>query len=403
MNGHKKLKLFRNCRLVNSDFKGYEAKSAFIVESGILTWIGPQSRVPKTLKFQSVTDLKNNLVLPSFIECHTHTVFAGSRADEFELRNNGTSYLEIAAAGGGIRSTMAKTRKASSKQLAEVAQKRVYQFLKQGVSTLEIKSGYGLDLKNEIKILKVINGLSGPRIISTFLGAHALPPEFTSHRQYLDYLATVVLPYVRKKKLSERVDIFIENKFFEKPDAEVFLQTAKKLGFQITIHANQLSLSGGAELALLIGAKSADHVIHLTDSAVQRFAKSNCVAVLLPAADLYMKCDYPPARQLLDAGATVALATDFNPGSSPTQDLSLVGLLARLEMKMTLPEVFLAYTLGAAKALGIDDQEGSLSIGKKANFISTACELSDFFYSAGSMPEHLLFIHGNPVNIPKFG
>ena len=144
------LKLFKNCRLVNPDFKGYQAKMAFIVESGILTWMGTQAKIPKTLKFQSVTDLKNNLVLPSFIECHTHTVFAGSRADEFELRNNGTSYLEIAAAGGGIKSTMAKTRAASLKQLAETAQKRVNQFLKQGVSTLEIKSGYGLDLKNEL-------------------------------------------------------------------------------------------------------------------------------------------------------------------------------------------------------------------------------------------------------------
>ncbi len=398
---NKKLKLFKNCRLVNSDFKGFAAKSAFIVENGIIAWMGLQTKVPKTLKFQSVTDLKNNLVLPSFIECHTHTVFAGSRADEFELRNNGTSYLEIAAGGGGIRSTMAKTRKASSKQLTKEAQNRVYRFLKQGVSTLEIKSGYGLDLKNEIKVLKVINSLSGPRIISTFLGAHALPPEFDSHKQYLNYLMDVVLPQVKKKKLTERIDIFVESKFFEKSDAEVFLQAAKKLGFQITIHANQLTLSGGAELALKLGAKSADHVIHLTDQAIQNFAKSDCVAVLLPAADLYMKCEYPPARKLIDAGATVALATDFNPGSSPTQDLSLVGLLARLEMKMTLPEVFLAYTIGAAKALGIHDQEGSLSIGKKANFISTSAELSDFFYSAGHMPEHLLFIQGNPVTIPK--
>lgn len=395
------MKLFKNCRLVNPDFKGFVEKSAFIVEDGVLTWMGLQSKVSKSLNFQTVTDLKNNLLLPSFIECHTHTVFAGSRADEFELRNNGTSYLEIAAAGGGIKSTMAKTRKASSGQLAESAQSRVDRFLKQGVSTLEIKSGYGLDLKTELKILKVINSLFGPRIISTFLGAHALPPEFNSHKEYLNYLADVVLPEVKKKKLSERVDIFIESKFFEKLDAEVFLQAARKLGFQITIHANQLSLSGGAELALKLGAKSADHVIHLTDAAIQNFAKSDCVAVLLPAADLYMKCNYPPARKLLDAGATVALATDFNPGSSPTQDLSLVGLLARLEMKMTLPEVFMAYTSGAAKALGIEHQEGSLSVGKKANFISTAAELSDFFYSAGYMPEHQLFIHGNPVKISK--
>ena len=402
MNKNKKLKLFKNFQLANHDFKGVLPKSAFIVENGILIWVGLQAKVPKSLKFHTVTDLKNNLVFPSFIECHTHTVFAGSRADEFEMRNNGISYLEIAAAGGGIKSTMKKTREASAHKLTADARKRVYQFLKQGVSTLEIKSGYGLDLKNEIKILKVIKGLSGPRIISTFLGAHALPSEFKSHKQYLQYLAESVLPIIKNKKLSDRVDIFIENKFFEKSDAEVFLLQAKKLGFQITIHANQLSLSGGAELALQLGAMSADHVIHLTDSTIQQFAKSKCVAVLLPAADLYMKCNYPPARKLLDAGACVALATDFNPGSSPTQDLSLVGLLARLEMKMTLPEVFSAYTSGAAKALGIDHEEGSLHIGKKANFISTEASLSDFFYSAGCTPEHSLFIGGNKIIIPKF-
>ena len=294
---------------------------------------------------------------------------------------------------------MSQTRKASADELMTNAQSRVDTFLKQGVSTLEIKSGYGLDLKNEIKVLQVIQKLKGPRIISTFLGAHALPPEFKTHAQYLDYLAEIVLPRIKSKKLSERVDIFIENHFFEKKEAEVFLKKSKQLGFQITIHANQLSLSGGAELAVQLGARSADHVIHLTDELIQKLAESSCVAVLLPAADLYMKCSYPPARKLIDAGATVALATDFNPGTSPTQDLSLVGLLARLEMKMTLPEVFSAYTRGAAKALGIENTEGDLQIGKKANFISTSAELSDFFYSAGHTPEHLLFIQGNPIKI----
>ncbi len=376
---------------------------AFVVDGGILTWIGPQSKIPKVMEKsldpRSITDLKNNLVFPSFIESHTHTVFAGSRAAEFEERNNGKSYLEIAAAGGGIKSTMSQTRKASADELMTNAQSRVDTFLKQGVSTLEIKSGYGLDLKNEIKVLQVIQKLKGPRIISTFLGAHALPPEFKTHAQYLDYLAEIVLPRIKSKKLSERVDIFIENHFFEKKEAEVFLKKSKQLGFQITIHANQLSLSGGAELAVQLGARSADHVIHLTDELIQKLAESSCVAVLLPAADLYMKCSYPPARKLIDAGATVALATDFNPGTSPTQDLSLVGLLARLEMKMTLPEVFSAYTRGAAKALGIENTEGDLQIGKKANFISTSAELSDFFYSAGHTPEHLLFIQGNPIKI----
>ncbi len=395
----KKTKIFTNLKLVNLDFKDVQSKIAFAVEDGLIAWIGPQSKMPKHYKTKSTVDLKNKLVFPSFIECHTHTVFAGSRADEFELRNNGSSYQEIAARGGGILSTMKKTREATTAQLLAISQKRVDHFVWQGVSTLEIKTGYGLDLKNEMKMLEVIKKLSGPRIISTFLGAHALPPEFKSHALYLQFLASKVLPLIKQKKLSNRVDIFVETKFFELAEADQFLSQAKDLGFQITIHANQLSMSGGAELALQHAALSADHVIHLSDEAVSKFAKSKCVAVLLPAADLYMKCRYPPARKLLDAGATVALATDFNPGSSPTQDLSLVGLLARLEMKMTLPEVFLAYTSGAAKALGIFHEEGELAIGKKANFICTDAELSDFFYSAGHMPEHQLFIQGPAVKI----
>jgi imidazolonepropionase len=177
------------------------------------------------------------------------------------------------------------------------------------------------------------------------------------------------------------------------------LKAAQALGFKTTIHANQLSFSGGADLALELGSSSADHVIHLDENHIQHFAKSKTVAVLLPTADLYMKCPYPPARRLLDAGATVALSTDYNPGSCPSQDLSLVGLLARLEMKMSLPEVFKAYTVGAAQALNIQEQEGDLQVGKLANFICTDADISDFFYSAGQMPTHTLFIRGNRVKI----
>lgn len=372
---------------------------AMIIENGLISWIGPQAKVSKKIKFKKEIDLKKKKVLPAFIECHTHSVFAGSRADEFELRNNGVSYLEIAKKGGGILSTMKKTRAASAKELLVSTQARVNNFIRQGVATVEIKSGYALDLKNEIKTLEVIRKIKTARVIPTFLGAHAKPPEYASYGKYLEYVATEVLPIVKKKKLARRVDIFIEKNFFEVPEARTYLSAAKRLGFEVTIHANQLSLSGGAELALELQAQSADHVIHLTDETIQYFARNKTVAVLLPAADLYMKCAYPPARNLIDSGATVALATDYNPGSCPTQDLSLVGLLARLEMKMTLPEVFKAYTINAAKALGIDHEEGSLAVGKKANFISTDAELSDFFYSAGAMPSHQLFILGKLTKV----
>ncbi|AZZ38292.1 imidazolonepropionase [Bdellovibrio sp. qaytius] len=372
---------------------------AMIIENGLISWIGPQGKIPKKIKFKKTIDLKNKKVMPAFIECHTHSVFAGSRADEFELRNTGSSYLEIAKKGGGILSTMRKTRKATPKDLLASTQERVNNFIKQGVATVEIKSGYALDLKNEIKTLEVIHKIKTARVIPTFLGAHAKPPEYDSYGQYLEFLATKVLPIVKKKKLSNRVDIFIEKNFFEVAESRTYLAAAKKLGFEVTIHANQLSLSGGAELALELQAQSADHVINLSDDTIQYFAKSKTVAVLLPAADLYMKCAYPPARALIDSGATVALATDYNPGTCPTQDLSLVGLLARLEMKMTLSEVFKAYTINAAKALGIDREEGSLSVGKRANFISTDAELTDFFYSAGAMPSHQLFILGKLTKV----
>ena len=392
-------KLFRNLRLVQSDFFGVSASMAMATENGVITWIGPQQKIPKQKKFKKEIDLKNKIIFPSFIECHTHSVFAGSRADEFERRNQGVSYLEIAARGGGILSTMKKTRLASSDQLLKRSQNYVDYFLKQGVSTLEIKSGYALDLKNEIKMLQVIKALKGPRIISTFLGAHALPPEFQKAQDYLHFLVEKVLPLIKKKKLADRVDIFVEKKFFESPQASTYLKAAQDLGFQLTVHANQLSNSGGVDLALELKARSADHVIHLNQKQIEKLSKSKTVAVLLPAADLYMKCAYPPARQLIDAGTTVALATDFNPGSCPTQDLSLVGVLARLEMKMTLPEVFKAYTVGAAQALGIEQEEGDLAVGKKANFICTDAELTDFFYSVGAMPKHQLFIEGKRITI----
>lgn len=387
--------LFRNFKLVDLDFKGHQSKMAFVIDKGLIQWIGPQSKIPKPYhKIKKAIDLKNKLVLPSFIECHTHTVFSGSRAEEFELRNQGMSYLEIAQKGGGILSTMRNTRQSSAAKLLDIAQKRVDNFFKQGVSTLEIKSGYALDLKNEVKMLEVLKKLKGPRIISTFLGAHARPPEFSDNESYLQFLAQQVLPIIKKKNLSKRIDIFIEKNFFEKTESLNYLKKAIELDFAITIHANQLSMSDGAEIALQLGALSADHVINLNDQLIRSFAKSKTVAVLLPMADLYMKCAYPPARKLIDAGACVALATDYNPGSCPSQDLSLVGLLARLEMKMTLPEVFSAYTIGAAQALGISEVEGSLEVGKNANFICTEADLSDFFYSAGYMPEHTLFICG---------
>ncbi len=368
--------------------------------SGKILFVGLDSKLNSFLKNYSFQNklkfkvnevlLKNKTVLPGFIDCHTHSVFAGNRFEEFELRNQGATYQEIAASGGGILSTMRATREISFNNLFELTKNRISNFYNQGVTTVEVKSGYALNLKHEIKQLKVIKKLNELRefsnCIPTFLGAHALPPEFKSYEEYLNEIVQNWLPQIKKNKLANRVDIFIEKGFFEKSAAEKYLKSVKALGFEIAIHADQLTLSGGTELAVALGAFSADHMIQVKDKEISAISSSETTSVLLPTADLYLKCNYPPARALIDSGARVALATDFNPGSSPTQDIMLVGLLARLYMKMTLPEVIAAFTVNGAYALGLQNQIGCLRVGHQADLIATSEDWQGLFYQAGQNP-----------------
>lgn len=374
--------------------------AAILVENGRIVWLGSQKNIPKKLvksKCKKVS-LKQQIVLPGLVECHTHSVFAGDRANEFTQRLAGVSYLEIAQQGGGILSTVNQTRKATMNDLIQSTQNHIQDFLRQGVTTLEIKSGYALNLKDEVKMLSAIQKISTnkkmPQIIPTFLGAHALSPEFNDYDSYLNYLVSDVLPIIKKKKLSQRVDIFIEKGFFGKSSGKQFLLQAKQMGFDIVVHADQLTLSGGAEVAVELQALSADHVIQINDKVIGKLANSNVTAVLLPAADFYMRCAYPPARKLIEAGARVAVATDFNPGSSPTRDLSFTGLLARMNMQMTPAEVIVAYTIGASYALGLQDHIGSLEVGKNANFICTNKDIESLFYQVGSTPVSQVFREG---------
>jgi imidazolonepropionase len=387
-------------RKISETDLGFEKNQAMYIENGKIAWLGPHKKIPKEFsrikKLKEVT-VRGETLVPGFVECHTHLVFAGHRAAEFEMRNQGVSYQEIAKKGGGILSTMKATRSASALDLQQAAQLRVENFVAQGVTAVEIKSGYGLDLKNELKILKVAKSLEGPQIITTFLGAHARPPEYSSYAEYLKFLVEKVLPQVKKQKLSERVDIFVEEGFFGRKDSGDFLRAAQGLGFRVLLHADQITLSGGAELAVELKALSGDHLLQIQRSEIHKLAHSDVTCVLLPAADLYMKSGYPPARKLIEAGARVALATDFNPGSSPTQDLALVGLLARLEMKMSLAEVISAYTVAASYALDLHRQMGSLELGKDANFMCTNNSWQELFYNVGSHQADSVYRNGRRI------
>ncbi len=378
-----------------------QKKSSVLFDKGKIIWVGELKKIPQNFRRKSIKEIsyKHHTLLPGFVECHTHSAFLGSRSHEFELRQNGVSYQEIARLGGGIQSTVSAVREGSHSELSKQLTKRVQRFIRQGVTTLEVKSGYGLNLKSELDMLKAIKKSSIIRTVGTFLGPHALPREYTRTKNYIEDLCSTYLPKIKKSKLCNRVDIFIEEGFFSIEEGKRYLECAKALGFDFAVHAEQLSRSGSAVISAALGAKSVDHLVCLTDADIQTLAHLNTTCVLLPTADLYLKIPYPKARKMLDAGARVALATDFNPGTSPTQDLSLVGLLARLEMKMTLPEVISAYTVGASFALGLENKTGSLTPGKSADAICIEGSWTDLFYAAGYSPVKEVWSQGKQIKI----
>ncbi len=360
---------------------------------GKIVWVGPKGQFKKAnLKKwdhpnkAKYVDLKGAYVMPGFVECHTHSVFSGDRSRELELRNKGVSYQQIATQGGGILNTVKATRKASGAELASLLKSRVQNFIQQGVTTLEVKSGYGLNAVTELKMLKAIKEQKKPRLVSTFLGAHARPKEFSTSSQYINELINKQLPTVKKQGLAHRVDIFIEKGYFTLNDAKKYINKAQSLGFPVCMHTEQLTRTGGALLGIKSGVQSVDHLVQVSQSDIKALSKAETTCVLLPGADFYLKMAYPPARKLIDAGARVALATDYNPGSCPTQSLSLIGLLSRLEMKMTLPEVLVAYTLGAAYSLGLEKEVGSLETGKSCDFVCLDQSWASLFYEAGHHP-----------------
>ncbi len=357
-----------------------------------ILWVGSAKEIPAAFKKGKKINAQGRTVMPGFIDSHTHLVFAGDRSQEFEMRLAGKSYQEISKAGGGIVNTMSATRKASQKDLLSKSEERILNFLNQGVTTIEIKTGYGLDFESELKCLKVIEALkkiSRATICSTFLGAHAVPPEFKGNKDgYVNEISYKWLP--KLKKYCDFVDMFIDEGFFDKEDGKVFFNEAQKHGLKIKIHADELKLSGGTETAIKYSALSADHLLMVSKNEISALKNSEVTATLLPTTAFFLDLPYAPARQLLDSGVRVALASDFNPGTSPTQDISIVGLLSALKMGMSMEEIIVGLTLNGAFALGLENKKGALLPGYDADFIMfDSISPMGLFYEFGQRPQNL--------------
>jgi imidazolonepropionase len=368
--------LFTNATLACIDGDtGYGLHDDFslLVEDDQIAWLGPMAERPVTSDAE-IVDCAHRLLTPGLIDCHTHLVYGGDRADEFERRLEGASYAEIASSGGGIVSTVNATRDASSDELFEQALPRLRQLMSEGVTTLEIKSGYGLDCDNEIKMLRVASQLEtelGLRIQKTFLGAHALPPEFDGRSD--DYIALVceeMLPRAHAEGLVDAVDVFIESIAFSVAQGERVLASARELGIPVKAHVEQLSDLGGAAMAAAHGALSVDHLEYLNNEDVARLALAKSVAVLLPGAFYFLReQQLPPINALRAQGVPIALASDANPGSSPVHSLLLIMNMACTLFRLTPAEALRGVTLNAARALGMAREIGSLETGKQADIV----------------------------------
>ncbi len=368
------------------------AAIAIDLETQTIQWLGKMGEVPKEYQDPDQReDCAGAVWLPELVECHTHLVFAGERHKDYGKRCAGKSYQEIAADGGGILSTMNATREATPDELLERAIRELDRFQRYGVGCVEIKTGYGLTWESELKQLRVIRRLqqeSSVKIVSTFLPAHAIPPEFKGRAD--DYVKVMIdewIPEVGKQKLAEFFDVFIENGYFSLAQAEKLCMAAKEHGLKIKIHGEQFTDLNSAEYAARIGATSIDHLDQVSDKGIAALAKSDTVGVLCPGASLFLGTAYPPARKLIDAGARVAISTDFNPGTCPSRNLPLMTTLACSQMKMTVPEALAAVTYNAAAALNLENEFGVLDVGRafRVTTLKGASSADSLPYSFGEL------------------
>jgi len=366
-----------------------------LVQDGRIVSVGAFEAMAKEYPGASVEEITQPAVLlPGFIDCHTHTCFAGTRSQDYALKLQGKNYLDIAREGGGIRRTVDFTRNATEAELTESLLSRINRHFAEGVTTIEVKSGYGLSVEHEIKMLSAIQKAAHQTkasVVSTCLAAHTLPKEYEGRSgEYLEMILNELLPEVKSRELSKRVDIFIEDTAFALAEAEYYLLAAKKMGFNFTVHADQFT-PGGAMLAARLGAQSADHLEASGELDIRALAESQTVAVVLPGASLGLGIPFAPARKLLDAGCCLAIASDWNPGSAPMGDLLLQASILSIYEKLNFAETIAGLTFRAAKALGLNDR-GVLARGLRADMI--AFPVNDFreiLYHQGKMKPFMVW------------
>jgi len=372
-----------------------------LTENGIVLEVDNFEVLKQKFPDSEIDLIKNGqIAIPAFVDAHTHICFGGNRANDFALRNSGKTYLEIAESGGGIWSSVKHTRAASEEELIEGIIKRVNSLLKQGITTIEIKSGYGLNVNEELKMLRAIKKAqtkTEATLVPTCLSAHLKPKDFEgSSQEYLNYIIEEILPIVKTENLANRVDIFIEKSAFQPEESKVFLLKAKELGFQITVHADQFT-PGSSRIAVEVGAKSADHLEATIDEDIEFLANSETVAIALPGASLGLGEPFTPARKILDKGGILAIATDWNPGSAPMGNLVTQASILATYQKLTTAEVLSAITFRSAFALGFEDR-GVLAEGKKADFITYETDnFQNILYHQGSLKPKNIYINGEKI------